>query len=205
MKSRKIVITVIGWVCFLLFVIWICFMIKDDKTLYFSEYLLPELGFGYLAVSITSLISVAIAAWRFFKKGKAKLDNNTIDDFLRLIVSCFAFLVFFIIAVDTIKDAENSEIASELLILSDESRVLINEYEQFHGYAKIQVYKINGIIAKEIYTFNEGSYFSDYCLKENKWNYTYNETDKKLMLILRYDEPKDEDGSGFWEEEFTLE
>ncbi len=175
-------------------------MVKDHKTLFFSGYLLPERGFGYLSVSIVSLISAVIAAGRFFVKNKAKLNGSTIYDFLYFIGSCFVLLVFLIIAVGTIKDAKEYELASEKLILSDGNVVLINEFQEFPDYTEIKVYKINGIIAKEIYAFRESSYFSDLCIKENKWDYSYSETDKKLTLILRYDKPKNEDASRVWNE-----
>lgn len=205
MKSKEIVIGLIKFAVFILISLWIYFMVKNDKTLYLSGYLLPKRGFTYIGLSAIFLMSGLNVAWRFFKKNKAKLDDHTVTDLLGLIVYCFGIFVYLSIAVGEIKHAENYGLASEMLVLSDESKVLINECEIYSGRAEIQVYKIKGIIAKEIGTFSESSYFFDYCLKENKWDYTYSEADKMLTLTFRYDEPKDENDSGVREEKFTLD
>ena len=71
--------------------------------------------------------------------------------------------------------------------------------------AGIRVYEVKGIIAKYVGYCWESHYCDEYCLKENKWDYTYDGTDQKLTLILKYDKPKDENGVGTRSEEFILE
>ena len=99
--------------------------------------------------------------------------------------------------------------ANEEINLPDGNKIVLYEEDimQYGGRREtaIKVYKVKGIIAKRIGICWESFYCNEYCLKGNNWDYTYNEADRKLTLILKYDEPKDEDDPDVLEEEFTLE
>ncbi|MDE5859692.1 MAG: hypothetical protein K2H23_04835, partial [Oscillospiraceae bacterium] len=108
-----------------------------------------------------------------------------------------------------IADTVSSFSAKEEIILQDGNKVVFYEEDIIPYWGRseteITVYKVKGIIAKKIGYCWESIYCDEYCLKENKWDYTYNETDKKLTLILRYDEPRGEYAPDVLEKEFILE
>lgn len=121
------------------------------------------------------------------------------------LLSCGIAIGMVYITVDEITDFS----AKEEINLPDGNKIVLYEkdvmqYDRTNETA-IKVYKVKGIIANKIGYCWESRHFDDYCLKENKWEYTYDEADKKLTLILRYDKPKDEDGVDIQSEEFTLE
>ena len=118
---------------------------------------------------------------------------------------CFSIALSVYDIVETV----NCFSAKEEINLPDGNKIVLYEEDFMHYGGEIEtaitVYKVKEIIAKDIGYCWESLYCDEYCLKENKLDYTYNEADKKLTLILRYDEPKDENDPDVLEKEFILE
>lgn len=125
------------------------------------------------------------------------------------IIRALLYCAVIVSSVYDIADTVSSFSAKEEIVLPDGNKIILYE-EDFTRYGGsfetlIDVYEVKGIISKYVGYCWESHYCDEYCLKENKWDYTYDETDKKLTLILKYDKPKDENGVGTRSEEFILE
>lgn len=172
--------------------------ILEDKTLYLFGNFIPESIFWVLWW-LPFFAAEVIIHIKYFK------EYTVFKKIFYTLLSCGIAVGMVYITVDEITDFS----AKEEINLPDGNKIVLYEkdvmqYDRTNETA-IKVYKIKGIIAKKIGYCWESRHFDDYCLKENKWEYTYDEADKKLTLILRYDKPKDEDGVDIQSEEFTLE
>lgn len=167
--------------------------IFKGKTLYLfgnfiAEYIFHD--FIYLIVILICLLFYI----KYFKK----------CHIAEKIIHALLYCAVIVLSVYGIADTVNSFSAKEEINLTDGNKIVLYEQKSSSGTA-IDVYKVKGIIAKNIGYCWESLYCDEYCLKENKWDHTYNETDKKLTLILRYDEPRNEYTPDVLEEEFILE
>ena len=122
----------------------------------------------------------------------------------RKIIYALLYCSVIVLSVYGIADTVNDFLAKEEINLPDGNKIILYEEKSSSGTA-IRVYKVKGIIAKYIGYCWEDLYCNEYCLKENKWDYTYKEADKKITLILKYDEPRGSYAPDVLEEEFTLE
>lgn len=179
-------------------IVWGVPKILADKTLYLFDSFIAE-GIFHNSVSliwILILLPIFIKDFKSYKIAKKIIYSVAI---------CFAAVLSVYYIADTVKDFS----AKEEINLPDGNKIILYE-EDFTRYGgpletSIDVYEVKGIIAKYIGYCWESLYCDEYCLKENKWDYTYDETNKKLTLILKYDKPKDENGVGTRSEEFILE
>lgn len=194
-KNAVIVFSVIaGYVL----IVWGMPKILADKTLYLFDSFIAE-GIFHNSVSliwILILLPIFIKDFKSYKIAKKIIYSVAI---------CFAAVLSVYYIADTVKDFS----AKEEINLPDGNKIVLYE-EDFTLYGgsletSIDVYEVKGIIAKYVGYCWESLYCDEYCLKENKWDYTYDEKDKKLTIIGRYDELKDENDTGFWSKEFTLE
>lgn len=192
-KETVIEVLVISAVIAIMLILYSLPNILRGTTLYLFGNFIAEDIFRNLRLWLIILIGLFVHI-KYFK------EYNIAKKIIRSLFYC-ASIVFL---VYDIADTVNSFSAKEEINLSDGNKVVLYEQKSSSGTA-IDVYKVKGIIAKEIGYCWESLYCDEYCLKENKWDYTYNETDKKLTLILRYDEPKGEHDPDVLEEEFTLE
>lgn len=155
--------------------------------------------------SLYSLLAVAFAvtvAWVFRKNNPPK--------FKAVILSCIAVLLGLFPVIYDVGSYHGKRITAEILTLPDGEKVLLDEVHYSEESAEIFVYKIGGCIAKETGSLFEGYFGSGfYGMEQGCWEYTYDEAEKKLKIIIEYDELspfiKEEYDTGFWEEEFILE
>lgn len=172
--------------------------ILEDKTLYlFGNFIAEGIfhNFGYLIGALICLL-ILIKDFKSYKIAKKIIYP---------VALCFVVVS----SVYDIADTVNDFSAKKEINLPDGNKIILYEEDStLYGVpigAGIRVYEVKGIIAKYVGYCWESHYCDEYCLKENKWDYTYDETDKKLTLILKYDKPKDENGVGTRSEEFILE
>lgn len=192
-KETVIEVLVIAAVIAVMLILYSLPNVLDDTTLYiFGNFIAEHIfhWFIYLALFLIYLI--------FYIKGFKKLH------IAKKIIYALLYCGGIVLSVYNIADTVNSFSAKEEINLSDGNKVVLYEQKSSSGTA-IDVYKVKGIIAKEIGYCWESLYCDEYCLKENKWDHTYNEADKKLTLILKYDEPRGNYAPDVLEEEFTLE
>ncbi|MDE6762725.1 MAG: hypothetical protein K2J73_03475 [Oscillospiraceae bacterium] len=192
MKQTKLNFIDILGIAFLIIYMFLPHIFKD-KTLYlFGNFIAEDIfhDFIYLALFLIYLLFYI----KYFKK----------IHIAKKIILALLYCVGIVLSVYDIAYTVNSFLAKEEISLTDGSKIVLYEQKSSSGTA-IDVYKVKGIIAKYIGYCWEDIYCNEYCLKENKWDYTYNEADKKLTLILRYDEPRGEYAPDVLEEEFTLE
>lgn len=172
--------------------------ILEGTTLYLFDNFISESIFLALLYLLVFAVEIVLHI-KFFK------EYSIAKKIIYTLLSCVIAAGLVHITANTV----NGFSAKEEINLSDGNKIILYEEDiiQYGGRSEtaIKVYKVKGIIAKEIGICWESFYCDEYCLKENKWDYTYNEADKKLSLLLRYDEPKDEDDPDILEEEFTLE
>lgn len=172
--------------------------ILEDKTLYLFGNFIPESIFWVLWW-LPFFAAEVIIHIKSFK------EYTVFKKIFYTLLSCGIAAGMVYITVDEITRFS----AKEEINLPDGNKIVLYEKDVMHydrtNETAIKVYEVKGIIANKIGYCWESRHFDDYCLKENKWEYTYDEADKKLTLILRYDKPKDEDGVDIQSEEFTLE
>lgn len=139
------------------------------------------------------------------------LREKNLPKVIVAILSCAAVLFgLFCVVYDT-EFHHNKRITVERLTLSDGKRVLLDEvcYGDDDSAAEVYVYKLSGCIAKEAGNFFEWFGVGFHGIEQGCWEYTYDETDKKLTITIEYDELnpyiKKEYDTGFWKEEFILE
>ena len=197
MKWKK----AIGILALILVTIWVflpMYVRKMNITLYLFGNFIAEGIFHNSLYLIGALICLLIIITDFKSYKIAK-------KIIYSVALCFSIVS----SVCGIADALSDVSAKGEINLPDGNKIVLYEedFMQYGGELEtaITVYNVKGIIAKEIGYCWESLYCDEYCLKENKWDYTYNEADKKLTLILRYDEPKNEDDPDVLEKEFTLE
>lgn len=194
-KNTVILFSIIaGWVL----IFFVLPKILENKTLYLFGNFIPRAIFVVLWW-LPVLVAEIIMHIKFFK------EYTIFKKIFYTLLSC-GIVVYMVYIV---ADEANRFSAKEEINLSDDNKIILYE-EDFMQYDRtsetaITVYEVKGIIAKEIGYCWESLYCDEYCLKENKWDYTYDETDKKLTLILKYDKTKDENGVGTRSKEFILE
>lgn len=191
----------IGILALILVTIWVflpMYVRKMNITLYLFGNFIAEDIFHNSLYLIGALICLPIIITDFKSYKIAK-------KIIYPVAMCFLISL----SVYDIAETVNGFSAKEEINLPDGNKIVL--YEDNTSFAvmsnpitAVAVYNVKGIIAKRIGFLGEGIYCSDYCLKEDKWDYTYNKSDKKLTLIVRYNEPKDEDDTGVLEKEFTL-
>lgn len=107
----------------------------------------------------------------------------------------------------------NEKTDREQFVLSDGNEILLSERithstigETRFEYTYMDVYQINGIAAKKLGRIDE-TYFSNKCLLQDKYSYEYDEAGKKLTVICEHGSAslEEQNGTSFWEREFTLE
>ena len=181
------------------FLIWISLPdILKNTTLYFFGNCISESIFLDLLCLPVFAVGLVLHI-KFFK------EYNISKKIFYTLLSCAIIAGLVYITLNAVRHFS----ANEEINLPDGNKIVLYEEDimQYGGRIEtaIKVYKVKGIIAKRIGICWESFYCNEYCLKENKWDYTYNEADKKLTLILKYNEPKDENDPDVLEEEFTLE
>lgn len=192
-KENVIEVLAIAAVIAVMLILYSLPNILEDTTLYIfgnfiAEYIFHD--FIYLALFLIYLFFYI----KYFKK----------MHIARKIIYALLYCGGIVLSVYNIADTLNSFLAKEEINLTDGSKIVLYEKKSSSG-TTIDVYKVKGIIAKNIGYCWEDLYCNEYCLKENKWDYTYNEADKKLTLILKYDEPRGSYAPDVLEKEFTLE
>lgn len=190
-------------IVFLVIAVWVLIFlvlpkILEDKTLYLFGNFIAE-GIFFVLWWLPVLAAEIIMHIKFFK------EYTVFKKIFYTLLSCG--LVVYMVYI--VANEVNSFSAKEEINLPDGNKIILYE-EDFTCYGgpletSIDVYEVKGIIAKYVGYCWESLYCDEYCLKENKWDYTYDETDKKLTLILKYDKPKDENDVGTRSEEFILE
>lgn len=167
--------------------------ILEGTTLYLFDNFISEsifLALLYLLVfAVESVLHI-----KFFK------EYSIAKKIIYTLLSCVIAAGLVHITANTV----NGFSAKEEINLSDGNNIVLYE-KKSRSETSITVYMVKGIIAKKIGYCYESYYCDECCLKENKWDHTYNEADKKLTLILRYDEPKGKYNPDVLEKEFTLE
>lgn len=183
----------------LIVAVLLTWLFLPNPTLYlFGNFIAEEISFN-LQILPVFLLDLFLHI-KFFK------EYNIVRKVIYTLLSC-GIAVYL---VHSTADTANRFSAKEEINLPDGNKIVLYEEKNIsqvwsNPETAIKVYKVKGIIAKNIGICWESLYCYDYCLKEDKWDYTYNETDKKLTLIIRYDKPKDEDDPGVREKEFILE
>ncbi|MDE6132979.1 MAG: hypothetical protein K2G04_06375, partial [Oscillospiraceae bacterium] len=195
-KNAVIVFSIIA-VWFLIFLVLP--KILRDKTLYLFGNFIPESIFWVLQWLPVFAAELAIHI-KFFK------EYNIFKKITYTLLSCVIAAYMVYVTTNTV----NGFLAKEEINLPDGNKIVLYENTRIvtalgERGTVIEVYKAKGIIAKKIGICWESLYCDDYCLNENKWDYIYDEADKKLTLLLSYDEQKDENDTGFLSKEFTLE
>ncbi len=176
------------------FLIWWSFPnILSGKTLYLFSNFIAEGIFRGLCFLLMALLSLFLNI-KYVKEYRLG----------RKIICSLLFIVMALYSVYDIADTVSSFSAKEEINLPDGNNIVLYE-KKSRSETSITVYMVKGIIAKKIGYCYESYYCDECCLKENKWDHTYNEADKKLTLILRYDEPKGKYNPDVLEKEFTLE
>lgn len=188
-------------VTFLLFLAGLNHILETGNTLYAFGYFIPHymLVYVYIAVFFAVLFAKSVCdCVSSFRKDKKKIG----DDIRRIIINCLMLVTFALRMKLT--DSITTTIADEMIDLSDGSKVCINERGSYNTY--LDVYQINGIIAKSMTGGMHTDFSSQHCIEKGKWDYTYNESDKKLTILL-YDNTggaDEDDGTEVAEYEFTL-
>ena len=190
-------------IVFLVIAVWVLIFlvlpeILEDKTLYLFGNFIPDMIFWVL-FWLPFFAAEVVIHIKSFK------EYTVFKKIFYTVLSC-GIVVYMVYIV---ADKANRFSAKEEINLPDGNKIILYE-EDFTRYGgpletSIDVYEVKGIIAKYIGYCWESLYCDEYCLKENRWDYTYDETNKKLTLILKYDKPKDENGVGTRSEEFILE
>lgn len=168
--------------------------------------------FGYVwgRTDISNLYNVLVCAWVFIPwidQPKSTKRRNIL--IFGAIIFVFEIGLVFWSVYGNIKDTADTE----RITLSDGNKIFLNEsmtYSKFdekkfeHTY--MEAYQIKGITAKVLGGINE-SYFSNKCLSQDKYSYEYDEAGKKLTVICEHGSAslEEQNGTGFWSEEFTLE
>lgn len=159
--------------------------------------------------SLYSLLAVAFAVtvvWVFRKNNPPK--------FKAVILSCIAVLLGLFPVIYDVGSYHGKRITAEILTLPDGEKVLIDEvhdsYSEYFG--EIFVYKIGGCIAKETGSLLEAYGSGFFAMERGRWEYTYDEAEKKLTIIIEYDisDPLNpyinkEYDTGILKQEFILE
>lgn len=198
--------TILESVIFILIVavgLILCFLpdIFEGTALYlFGNFIAEPISFD--------LLVLPVFLFEVFLHIKSFKEYTVFKKISYSLLSCCAAVLLIYSAVNTVKNF----LAEEEINLPDGNKIVLYEQksilavpgERERG-TTIKVYKVSGIIAKRIDTCFESRYCNDYCLKENKWDYTYDETNKTFTLSLSYDSPADEDDTGFWKQEFILD
>lgn len=205
MKSKGNIFTelIIKIVIFLLFLAGLKYILETGNTLCVFRYFIPHNVFVYVCVAaFFAVLFVESICWcvSSFKKDKKKIG----DDILRIISNCLLFITF-ALRMKLIEPV-TAAIAYEMIDLSDGSRVCINERGSDNT-TYLDVYQINGIIARSMTGGMNADFSSKRCIENDKWDHTYNESDKKLTIMLydNTDGTADEEGSTeVTEYEFTL-
>ena len=201
MKSKGNVFTpvdIIEIVMLLLIIAELIYIFKTGNTLYVFGYFIPYSIFFYISFAVFFAVVLATSVSNCvisFRKDKKKIGSGI----LSIITTCLMFIVFTMRM--TLTDSVTT--TYEIIDLSD-SKVCINERGSYNTY--LDVYQINGIIAKSMTGKMNTDFPSQNCIENGKWYHTYNESDKKLTIML-YDnaDGNDEDGgTEFTEYEFTL-
>ncbi|MDE5991733.1 MAG: hypothetical protein K2G87_01645, partial [Oscillospiraceae bacterium] len=177
-KETVIEVLVIAAVIAVMLILYSLPNVLEDTTLYIFGNFIAE-GIFHGSLFLLLLLPCLFLHIKFFK------EYYIVKKIIYPLLLCVAA----VISVYDIADTVNDFSAKEEINLTDGSKIVLYEEKSSSG-TTIDVYKVKGIIAKNIGYCWESIYCSDYCLKENKWDYTYNEADKKLTLILKYDEPR---------------
>lgn len=198
MKRVKNAVILFSIIAVGVLIFWVLPEILEDKTLYLFGNFIPR---GIFAV----LFWLPFFAAEVVIHIKSFKEYTVFKKIFYTLLFCGIAVGMVYITVDEITDFS----AKEEINLPDGNKLILYE-EDFTHYGgpletSIDVYEVKGIIAKYVGYCWESLYCDDYCLKENKWEYTYDETDKKLTLILKYDKPKKENDIGTRSEEFILE
>lgn len=184
-------------------VIWLCiFLIIFGFWIYLDKTGSEPFLFGRvwnIRILFTFLL-LANAINKFFLLKKRSADRKTIITYgvLITLIAC-SFLY------DVYSDIKNTT-DTEQITLSDGNEIIFKEYIRKKEYTYIDVYHVNGIIAKKLGYIDE-IFFYNQCLLQDKYSYEYDEAGKKLTVICEHGSASLEEqyGTGFWEREFTLE
>ena len=203
MKSKSNIFTelIIRIVIFLLFLAGFKYILETGNTLCVFGHFIPHYTLVYVwvaafcAVLFVKSICGCVSS---FRKDKKKIGS----DILRTVTVCMIFVTFALRMKLT--EPVTAAIAYEIIDLSDGSKVCINERGSYNTY--LDVYQINGIIAKSMTGGMHTDFSSQHCIENGKWDYTYNESDKKLTILLydNTDGTDEDDGTEVAEYEFTL-
>ncbi|MCM1024137.1 MAG: hypothetical protein NC395_08785 [Prevotella sp.] len=180
------------------------YMQKTGRAFIFFGILIKEFSSLYWLLAAAFLITLG---WVLREK-KSRIRKA-------VILTCLAALVgLFPVVYDTAFYNGKKRITAEKIVLSDDEKVLIDEvhdrYSEYH--AEIFVYKIGGCIAKETGSLFEAYGWGFFAMERGCWEYTYDEAEKKLTIIVEYDisDPLNpyinkENDTGFLKQEFILE
>lgn len=171
--------------------------------------------FGYLFEKyFLTCVFYLTADISLFSGIKAKKINK--KQKIAFIVGCVMTVVIIVLGLPLWYGNIKDTVDTERLTLSDGNEVLLRErvhpFSDGTDYTYMDVYRIDGIIAKNLGKIDE-TYFSNKCLLQDKYTYEYDETSKMLTIICEYGtygensaaRLTEEYDTGFWEVEFTLE
>lgn len=205
MKGKKIALTAVVIVLYVLLIGVAMLMILTGKALYLSGRFVSEyaLGFGFFAVLI--LVHIIIKCVGFFGKGGDDAEERGAFDIVILIISVVMLVLAVLGFIGQVGKAEN-----ERLDLPDGNTVLLNEkVSAANETVAVDVYKINGIIAQKIGEISDEDILMDNFLEESGWDHAYDEDEKILTIycLLLFEDEEAEEGYslGIWEESFALE
>lgn len=116
--------------------------------------------------------------------------------------------------VENIRSTVKMQIAADRIELSEGKEILLVENEKKVGAeimnGEIYVYRVNGSFVKKLGEIRE-YYFSNKCVKQNKYTYKYDESTGKLVITCEYGvfgndtvSLKEEYDTGFLDYEFNI-
>lgn len=184
------------------------YMLDTKQRLFLFGYVFDESIFKFFGIAMLYLGFII----DFSCNKKDKMTKK------KIIVLTVILSVMFVWSVETtvenIHSTVKMQIAADRIELSDGKEILLVENEKKVGTetmnGEIYVYRVNGSFVKKLGEIRE-YYFSNKCVKQNKYTYKYDESTGKLVITCEYgifgDDTvslKEEYDTGFLDYEFNI-
>lgn len=184
------------------------YMLDTKQRLFLFGYVFDESIFKFFGIAMLYLGFII----DFSCNKKDKMTKK------KIIVLTVILSVMFVWSVETtvenIHSTVKMQIAADRIELSDGKEILLVENEKkvdtetMNG--EIYVYRVNGSFVKKLGEIRE-YYFSNKCVKQNKYTYKYDESTGKLVITCEYGifgndtvSLKEEYDTGFLDYEFNI-
>lgn len=184
------------------------YMLDTKQRLFLFGYVFDESIFKFFGIAMLYLgFIIDFSCNKKDKMTKKKIIVLTV--ILSVMFVCSAAMT-----VENIHSTVKMQIAADRIELSDGKEILLVENEKKVGTetmnGEIYVYRVNGSFVKKLGEIRE-YYFSNKCVKQNKYTYKYDESTAKLVITCEYGifgndtvSLKEEYDTGFLDYEFNI-